>query len=693
MGKLSRSRQDVPLNFKEAEDEDDAKWAVETACSYVNGGNFERALSLLEKAERINPNTKGLPEIIAVTEVCYAATWSPCACSLKPLQHKSPDWYQILKVSEKAHLSDIKKKYRQLALLLHPDKNKHVRAEEAFKLVSEAYAHLSDKRKRALFDLERVKRQCKRCFSVSQSQRDDQDVKKYYKERLKGRNQSNFQRWDLGTDFHTVEWSLEQEKLKMFRERAQAKVASLAQILKERRSRWNEEVGIVKRKYQNKNIDKTSLSGLENKVHKFELLDQLHELIKARNERARELDGSFQRSDYSRLSHIIEEQGFSSEIKDFLETLRRKKASQKDTPSVLQSLDGFLENLREDIGGAYSGEEHVKASENMEGMTKFTVHADAEEAESNNSNAFHKTAEESELVSKNTKGKLEEEIMVIDNFLAGLSDWPPEKHQRSSATTDLNPCFPKRSEAEEENLETISKDKCQSFTNGCVTSLSSSKKSGDAETETHVSTQQSSAVTNSCASTDISLEGFLHQGKLTQRPVSQKDLMEPPAAKQSLSNPVLDFEKTREATGSAALRALHPNVTNTCAPDHVSEISIMRSQLSTSSALVGEKGKNRPCSEKSVFGVTKVPWNDCGKRKVTLNACRKSMTEEDNIIQSQKKKSEQLLKTLERLREETKSVAATLEKLKDSVDPESRHAGVTFSGNHHVQAAAHMVAT
>ncbi|GAU21399.1 hypothetical protein TSUD_32280 [Trifolium subterraneum] len=47
----------------------------------------------------------------------------------------------------------IKKQYRKLALLLHPDKNKFSGAEAAFKLIGEANSVLSDQAKRSLHDM------------------------------------------------------------------------------------------------------------------------------------------------------------------------------------------------------------------------------------------------------------------------------------------------------------------------------------------------------------------------------------------------------------------------------------------------------------------------------------------------------------------------------------------------------------
>ena len=63
------------------------------------------------------------------------------------------DYYAILGVDKKADASAIKKKYRQLARELHPDKTKGDRKlEDRFKEVSEAYDILGDDKKRAEYD-------------------------------------------------------------------------------------------------------------------------------------------------------------------------------------------------------------------------------------------------------------------------------------------------------------------------------------------------------------------------------------------------------------------------------------------------------------------------------------------------------------------------------------------------------------
>lgn len=62
------------------------------------------------------------------------------------------DYYEILGVSKSASVDEIKKAYRKLALEWHPDRNKSAGANEKFKEINEAYAVISDPKKRATFD-------------------------------------------------------------------------------------------------------------------------------------------------------------------------------------------------------------------------------------------------------------------------------------------------------------------------------------------------------------------------------------------------------------------------------------------------------------------------------------------------------------------------------------------------------------
>ncbi|CAD5218819.1 unnamed protein product [Bursaphelenchus okinawaensis] len=62
------------------------------------------------------------------------------------------DYYEILQVSRDVTEVVLKKKYRELALKLHPDKCQAPGATEAFKALGNAYSVLSDPQKRASYD-------------------------------------------------------------------------------------------------------------------------------------------------------------------------------------------------------------------------------------------------------------------------------------------------------------------------------------------------------------------------------------------------------------------------------------------------------------------------------------------------------------------------------------------------------------
>nr|CDS19609.1 dnaJ subfamily B [Echinococcus granulosus] len=64
-----------------------------------------------------------------------------------------PDYYSLLEVPRGASEEEIRKAYRRLALLYHPDKNATAEAEARFKEISKAYEVLGDAEKRRLYDL------------------------------------------------------------------------------------------------------------------------------------------------------------------------------------------------------------------------------------------------------------------------------------------------------------------------------------------------------------------------------------------------------------------------------------------------------------------------------------------------------------------------------------------------------------
>ncbi|EED23802.1 ER associated DnaJ chaperone (Hlj1), putative [Talaromyces stipitatus ATCC 10500] len=61
-------------------------------------------------------------------------------------------FYEILAVEKTATDGEIKKAYRKLSLLTHPDKNGYEGADEAFKMVSRAFQILSDADKKSRYD-------------------------------------------------------------------------------------------------------------------------------------------------------------------------------------------------------------------------------------------------------------------------------------------------------------------------------------------------------------------------------------------------------------------------------------------------------------------------------------------------------------------------------------------------------------
>ena len=65
------------------------------------------------------------------------------------------DYYQVLGVNYSASYDEIKRAYRRLAVLYHPDKNRDPGAETIFKNINEAYDVLGDPAKKRLYDLRR----------------------------------------------------------------------------------------------------------------------------------------------------------------------------------------------------------------------------------------------------------------------------------------------------------------------------------------------------------------------------------------------------------------------------------------------------------------------------------------------------------------------------------------------------------
>lgn len=62
------------------------------------------------------------------------------------------DFYEVLGISKSASAAEVKAAYRKLALEWHPDRNRAANANEKFKEINEAYAVLSDPKKKEAYD-------------------------------------------------------------------------------------------------------------------------------------------------------------------------------------------------------------------------------------------------------------------------------------------------------------------------------------------------------------------------------------------------------------------------------------------------------------------------------------------------------------------------------------------------------------
>ena len=66
-------------------------------------------------------------------------------------QTNDKNYYDILGIQKDATPHDIKKAYKKMAFIYHPDRNIDNKDDNNFKLISEAYNVLSDNRKKQIF--------------------------------------------------------------------------------------------------------------------------------------------------------------------------------------------------------------------------------------------------------------------------------------------------------------------------------------------------------------------------------------------------------------------------------------------------------------------------------------------------------------------------------------------------------------
>ncbi|KAK1383792.1 J domain-containing protein [Heracleum sosnowskyi] len=119
--------------------------AREFAEMKLQNGDFQGAQKLALKASKLFPGPdENISQVLIVCDVLCAAQNNNIV--------SEKDWYGILQTGGIVDESTIKRQYRKLALLLHPDKNKFAGAEAAFKLIGEANTFLLEHEKKSLYD-------------------------------------------------------------------------------------------------------------------------------------------------------------------------------------------------------------------------------------------------------------------------------------------------------------------------------------------------------------------------------------------------------------------------------------------------------------------------------------------------------------------------------------------------------------
>ncbi|KAK8599907.1 hypothetical protein V6N13_060287 [Hibiscus sabdariffa] len=122
---------------------DEAFRAKEIAERKVKEKDYAGAKKFALKAQNLYPGLDGIAQMLTTLDVYISADNKVSG---------EADWYGVLGVSPSADDDTVRKQYRKLALMLHPDKNKFVGADGAFKLVSEAWSLLSDQAKRLAYN-------------------------------------------------------------------------------------------------------------------------------------------------------------------------------------------------------------------------------------------------------------------------------------------------------------------------------------------------------------------------------------------------------------------------------------------------------------------------------------------------------------------------------------------------------------
>ncbi|CAA7054865.1 unnamed protein product [Microthlaspi erraticum] len=137
---------------------DEARKAMEIAEKKISENDYNGAKKFVEKAQTLYPQLDGLEQMSMIIHVFISASNK---IDTGGGGREETDWYGVLCVDPSADEEAVKKQYKKLALLLHPDKNRFKGAEDACKLVLEAWSLLSDKVMRTAYDQKRKSNEVK----------------------------------------------------------------------------------------------------------------------------------------------------------------------------------------------------------------------------------------------------------------------------------------------------------------------------------------------------------------------------------------------------------------------------------------------------------------------------------------------------------------------------------------------------
>ncbi|GAA0143719.1 hypothetical protein LIER_04332 [Lithospermum erythrorhizon] len=128
---------------------DEAFRAKSKAEEKIERKDYSGAKKFALKAQSLYPGLEGISQLLTTIDVFESAENKISG---------EVDWYGVLGVMPSVDDKTLKKQYRKLALVLHPDKNKSVGADGAFRLLSEAWSLLSDKANRLAYNQRRSSR-------------------------------------------------------------------------------------------------------------------------------------------------------------------------------------------------------------------------------------------------------------------------------------------------------------------------------------------------------------------------------------------------------------------------------------------------------------------------------------------------------------------------------------------------------